>query len=168
LSNIDGNAFYEVKSIPYIVDLCAKPDSYPPPPWVRFTPFCPDPNLTPEEKEQLQMRRKAETLKHLNNQHDRSSTRTQQYAFVAKGLNQKRMTFATQTDSYTNPNTKNYPILSGRAMTLPADCSGRVFTFPSSSSDVPGPIVPLTYDPNVPLVNYKTIRTYVNSLTESE
>ena len=167
LSAIEGTGLYEVSSTPYTVDLCIRPESYPPPPWARFTPFCPDPNMTPEEKAALQMRRKAETLKHVSNRYDRSATKTQHYAYVAKGLNQRGQTFATQSDSYTNPNTKNFPVLNGRSMTLPTDCSGRVLTFPSTCSDVPGPIVPLTYDPNVPLINYKPIRTYPNGLTET-
>lgn len=167
LSSIEGTGFYEVSSSPYTVDLCIRPDSYPPPPWARYTPECPDPNMTPEEREKLQMRRKAETLKHVNNQHQFSATKTQQYAFVAKGYNQRRQTYATQTDSYTNPNTKNYPVLNGRSMTLPTDCPPKVLTFPSTCSDVPGPIVPLTYDPSVPLLNYKPVRTYVNGLTEN-
>ena len=85
---------------------------------------------------------------------------------MAKGNNQKRETYATQTDKFTNPNTKNYPVLSGARMTLPTDCPRRPITSPSTSSDVPGPAVPLTYDPSVPLVNYKVFRTYTNSETE--
>lgn len=164
LLTIQGDGFFEATSQPYIVDLCVKPTTFPPPPWSRFTPPCP--NVTTQaERDALQMRRKAETLRHVSNKHQRRFTKSQQYSYVAQGYNQKRQTYATQTDSYTNPNTKNYPIL-GQALVLPDQCAERVLTFPSSASDVPGPVVPLTYDPNVPLINYVTVRTYNNSLTE--
>lgn len=163
LLSITGNPFFQTSSLPYTIDLCVKPTSFPPPPWSRFTLSCPD--VTPEEREQLQMRRKAETLMHVSNRFQRGSTRAQKYSYVAQGFNQRRQTYATQTDTYTDPNTKNYPVL-GRSLVLPDQCTPRVLTFPSTSSDVPGPTVPLTYDPNVPLLNYIPIRTYGNSLTE--
>ena len=93
---------------------------------------------------------------HVSNKHERRMTKAQQYSFIARGFNQKRQTYATQTDKFTNPNTKGYPVL-GNGLALPTECGQRVLTFPSSASDVPGPVVPLTYDPNVPLINYKVV-----------
>ena len=164
LQYIGGNGFFTATSQDFIVDLCVKPTEFPPPPWPRFSLPCPD--VTPEERAALQMRRKAETLMHVSNKHERRMTKAQQYSFIARGFNQKRQTYATQTDNYTNPNTKGYPVLGGSGLALPSECAQRVLTFPSSASDVPGPVVPLTYDPNVPLINYKVVRTYNNSQTE--
>ena len=165
LQYISGNGFFTATSQDFIVDLCVKPTEFPPPPWPRFSLPCPD--VTPEERAALQMRRKAETLMHVSNKHERRMTKAQQYSFIARGFNQKRQTYATQTDKFTNPNTKGYPVLGGGSgLALPSECSQRVLTFPSSASDVPGPVVPLTYDPNVPLINYKVVRTYNNSQTE--
>lgn len=163
LQYIGGNGFFTATSQDFIVDLCVKPTEFPPPPWPRFSLPCPD--VTPEERAALQMRRKAETLMHVSNKHERRMTKAQQYSFIARGFNQKRQTYATQTDKFTNPNTKGYPVL-GNGLALPTECGQRVLTFPSSASDVPGPVVPLTYDPNVPLINYKVVRTYNNSQTE--
>lgn len=140
------------------VDLCLRPSSYPPPPWVRFTNNCSNLGFT---SEQLQMRRKAETLKHENSLKEKRMTKAEYYAFVAKGLNNKKKTYATQTDTFTDPNTQNYPT-SGSGLTLPQNCPNQVFTFPSSASDVPGPVVPLTFDPNVPLLRYRRVYTYPN------
>jgi hypothetical protein len=165
LTYIGGTGFFTATSQDFIVDLCVKPTEFPPPPWPRFSLPCPD--VTPEERAALQMRRKAETLMHVSNKHERRMTKAQQYSFIARGFNQKRQTYATQTDNYTNPNTKGYPVLGGGSgLALPSECGQRVLTFPSSASDVPGPVVPLTYDPNVPLINYKVVRTYNNSQTE--
>ena len=154
-----GQPFPTYDSSPFDVDLCVRPSSYPPPPWVRFTNNCSNLGYT---SEQLQMRRKAESLRFQTNLKSRRLTKAEYYAFVAKGLNNKRKTYATQTDSYTNPNTQNYPT-SGDGLTLPNDCPNQVLTFPSSASDVPGPVVPLTFDPNVPLIRYKRQLIYPTS-----
>lgn len=163
LSYISGSGSFEATSQSFLVDLCVKPTEFPPPPWTRFSLPCPD--VTPEERAALQMRRKAETLMHVTNKHERRMTKAQQYSFIARGFNQKRQTYASQTDSYTNPNIKGYPVLGG-SMVLPDECTPRVLTFPSTASDVPGPSIPLTYDPSVPLINYKAVRTYNTSQSE--
>jgi len=159
--SILGNPFPMYVSLPYEVDLCIKPTSYPPPPWVRFTNNCSNQGFT---SQQLQMRRKAETLRHETALKSKRMTKAEYYAFIAKGLNNKKKTYATQTDSFTNPNTQNYPT-SGNGLTLPTNCPNQVLTFPSSASDVPGPVVPLTFDPNVPLIRYK--RAYIYPTSEN-
>lgn len=164
LLRINGNPNYTTASQKYAINLCSTTVPLTEPEWPRFRPECID--ATPEEKEAYQMRRKAETLFHKSNRNDIRVKKKNWYSFVSQGYNQKHQTYATQTDKFTNPNTKNYPILGGRSMTLPADCAKRTITAPSTSSDVPGPAVPLTYDPNVPLINYKVFRTYTNSETE--
>jgi hypothetical protein len=157
--SILGEPFPVFLSSPYPIDLCIRPTSYPPPPWVRFTNNCSNFGHTSDE---LQMRRKAETLKHQTNMKQRKTTKAEYYAYIAKGLNNKKKTYATQTDTYTNPNTQNLPT-SGNGLSLPDTCPNQVLTFPSSSSDVPGPVVPLTYDPNVPLIRYQRVYTYPTS-----
>lgn len=157
--SILGEPFPIYFSNPYEVDLCRRPGSYPPPPWVRFTNSCSNSGYT---SEQLQMRRKAETLRHETTLKAKRFTKAEYYAFVAKGFNNKKKTYATQTDTFTNPNTQNYPS-NGDGLTLPSSCPNQILTFPSSASDVPGPVVPLTYDPNVPLVRYKRVYTYPTS-----
>ena len=164
LFRINGNPNYTTPSQRYETNLCSTTVPLTAPEWPRFRTECVD--ATPEEREALQMRRKAETLFHVSNRNDMQNNKRNWFSFVAKGNNQKRETYATQTDKFTNPNTKNYPVLSGARMTLPTDCPRRPITSPSTSSDVPGPAVPLTYDPSVPLVNYKVFRTYTNSETE--
>lgn len=154
--NILGNPFPLFNSLSFPVDLCVKPTSYPPPPYVRFTPKCDNGGFSPEE---LQMRRKAETLKHQTTMKTKNISKAERFALVARGSNQKRSTYATQTISFTNPNTKNYP-RSGDNLVIPLECPRQELTFPSTESDVPGPIVPLTYDTNVPLLRYKRTYTY--------
>jgi hypothetical protein len=164
LLRINGNPNYTTASKSYTTNLCSTTVPLSPPEWPRFRPECID--ATPEEQEAYQMRRKAETLFHVSNRNDMRNKKKHWYSFVAQGYNQKHQTYASQTDKYTNPNTKNYPILGQRSMTLPDDCPKKSITASSTSSDVPGPAVPLTYDPSVPLINYKVFRTYTNSETE--
>ena len=140
LFRINGNPNYTTPSQSYETNLCSTTVPLTAPEWPRFRTECVD--ATPEE-EALQMRRKAETLFHVSNRNDMQNNKRNWFSFVAKGNNQKRETYATQTDKFTNPNTKNYPVLSGARMTLPTDCPRRPITSPSTSSDVPGPAVPL-------------------------
>lgn len=163
--SIFGTGTYDAQSQPYDIDLCIRVINTQPPPWPRFSLNCQ--TYSPAEREQLQMRRKAETLFHRQNSISRTNTNTtnsgmtkkMHFAYVAKGLNQKKQTYATQTQTYTNPNTKGLPTL-GAGLSIPPECGRRAVTNPSTASDVPGPTVPLTYDPSVPLVGYRVIRTY--------
>jgi len=157
---IVGTGDISVESNQFVLDLCIRRTSFPPPPWARYSLNC-EP-MTQEEREKLQMRRKAETLFHKQTAFNKQWTKAERFAFVAKGYNQKKKTYATQTDTYTNPNTQNLP-LSNNSLSLPASCGTSVITNPSTESDVPGPVVPLTYDPSVPLVNYIVVRQYPTS-----
>jgi hypothetical protein len=97
-------------------------------------------------KFEIDMRRKAEILKYNPN---RSSTQTNNftkaeiYAQVVSGKYQQR----TYPNYYIIDNTSNNQIES---------CPVNIKT-PSSSSDVPGPIIDLYEDVNVPLYNYNTM-----------
>lgn len=162
LLTILGSSTLTTTTNTYTIDLCLRPTSFDPPPWSRYTTNCA--SLTPEERATLQMRRKAETLKHLRAENSIRQTKAQYLSFVMKGFNQRKKTYATQSDTYTNPNLLNLPTTNNNnGLTIPPECSQRVITAPSTSSDVPGKVVMLTYDPSVPLVNYINIRQYPSS-----
>lgn len=110
----------------------------------RFNIISPYTNISPDKinafKYELDMRRKAEVLKHSGPQksnHINQFTKAEKYAQIIRGY---------------SPYQKY--VSSGRVSEA-CDASSNVF--PSSSSDVPGPIVPLYYDKSVPLYNYKPI-----------
>lgn len=118
--------------------------------WSRFKPAEYDRAiLTPA---QLDERRKCEILKYKKN--SSQMTKKEQYAAAARGTLLPKRGFAMQTDTITNPNVANLPMV------------GNVFVCPSPTQkcslttdcDVPGPAIPLCYNPEVPLYNY--IRTY--------
>ena len=61
-----------------------------------------------------------------------------------------KRTWATQSDTYTDPNTSELQLVGNTLIcnTNPIICA------PTSSSDVPGPIMQLCYNPSAPLVGY--------------
>jgi hypothetical protein len=81
-------------------------------------------------------------------------TKKERYAAAARGTLLPKRGFAMQTDTITNPNVANLPMI------------GNVFVCPSPTQkcsittecDVPGPAIPLCYNPEIPLYNY--VRTY--------
>lgn len=118
--------------------------------WSRFKPADYDRAiLTPK---QLDERRKCEILKYKKN--SSQMTKKEQYAAAARGTLLPKRGFAMQTDTITNPNVANLPMI------------GNVFICPSPTQkcslttecDVPGPATPLCYNPEIPLYNY--VRTY--------
>ncbi len=124
--------------------------------WSRFKPADYDRAiLTPV---QLDERRKCEILKYKKN--SSQMTKKEQYAAAARGTLLPKRGFAMQTDTITNPNVANLPMV------------GNVFVCPSPTQkcslttdcDVPGPAIPLCYNPEIPLYNY--IRTYEYKTSE--
>lgn len=104
----------------------------------------------------LNERRKAEILKYKAN--SSNITKKQQYANVASNrwLTGRKRSWATQTDTYTNPNTSALQRV-GNVL----ECNNNnVSCTLTSGADVPGKIQTLCYDPTVPLYNYKVTRTY--------
>jgi hypothetical protein len=95
------------------------------------------------------MRRKAEILKYKNNRADLSKSRLFSLIAQGKGPYAKR-SWANQGDSVTNPNISGLP---QQGNTIICN-SPAILCSPTSSSDVPGPIVTLCYDPSVPLIGY--------------
>jgi hypothetical protein len=94
------------------------------------------------------MRRKAEIFKYKKN--SSNLTKQQNYALLAKGNGPyAKRAWGTQGDAYTNPNTSNLPQV-GNAII----CNTGIICAPTSSSDVPGPIMNLCYNPAVGLAGY--------------
>jgi hypothetical protein len=108
-------------------------------PLPRLTLTSPYPQFT---KMQLDMRRKIEILKHSNNASNTKTnnlTKKQNWSLLVQG----------KTQNYS----QNAVNASPTVTTCPLDALIPTLT---SSSDVPGPIMVLQYDPSVPLYNYIT------------
>ena len=106
------------------------------------------------------MLRKANILQYTNN--SSKLTKKQHYSQMVKGngpLGKK--TWATQSDTYTNPNSDNFP-RTGNSLTICASNPiGPIICIPTSSSDVPGPIIALCYNPSSPPISNRVRRTYL-------
>jgi len=97
----------------------------------------------------IEMRRKAEILKYKQN--SSGLTKNQYTALLAKGnAPLAKRAWGNQSDNSTNPNISG---LSQDGNTLICN-SDSIISVPTSSSNVPGPIMNLYYNPNTPLVGY--------------
>jgi hypothetical protein len=94
------------------------------------------------------MRRKAEILQYKNN--SSNLTKKQYLSLLAKGNgpNAKRA-WGNQGNNNTNPNFNNFPQAGNTLI-----CNTGIICAPTSSSDVPGPIINLCYNPTIPVVGY--------------
>lgn len=106
---------------------------------------------------QFDMRRKAEIFLYKKNANDQ--TKKQKYALLAKGINiYKKISWATQSEYYTNPNVNGLPqvgyTLTCGDVNILKNCS------PSTNNGVPGPIINICYNQEIPLTNYVTRRIY--------
>ena len=144
-------------------DTGAGPD--PPHVWTREIPACPDisgvgANDQPLSSNgyNLSEKRKAVIFQYKNNNINMSSK--QLYSRLARGIGRQRgSTFATQSDSYTNANTKN--LQNVNVNTGPLLCpNSRVISAYTSQNNTPGPKMLITNYPNAPLYNYRVRRTY--------
>jgi titin len=131
------------------------PNQYPVPNpprlWSRFISPCPGINA---DYNALNMRRKAEILKYKNN--SSNLTKSQEYSMASRNALTRKKSWATQSETYTNPNIDNLPV-SNNSIVCPSPLIQCALT---SDSDVPGPITKLCYDPLVPLYNYKNDHSY--------
>ena len=133
----------------------------PPRLWSRFNYVCPcspDQPLCSTDYDKLDERRKAEILKYKAN--SSNITKKQQYANAASNrwLTGRKRGWATQTDTFTNPNTSTLKQV-GNVL----ECTNNnVSSSLTSDSDVPGKVQKLSYNPSVPLYNYKVTRTYTD------
>ncbi len=130
-------------------------------PSFRATPISPYPQNTQQE---LDMRRKAEILQYASNRMNtktNSLTQTGRYAQIISGKYQPRpyTTTFTETASYVWNTVLDLsqvvitrtPVYSNPDRTCPLD---NMIPVPTSSSDVPGPIINLYNDTSIPLYNY--------------
>lgn len=111
--------------------------------------------------EQLDMRRKAEIFKYKKNATDQ--TKKQKYSLLAKGINvYKKISWATQSEYYTNPNVNNLPQVGYTLTCRENNINNQNITncSPTTNNDVPGPIRTICYDQTIPLTNYVTRRIY--------
>lgn len=132
--------------------------------WTQGSRDCPDIDGVGENDQptsggyNLSEKRKAEIFQYKNNNINMSSK--QLYSRLARGIGRQRgSTFATQSDSYTNANTKK--LQNVNVNTGPLLCpNSRVISAYTSQNNTPGPKMLITNYPNAPLYNYRVRRTY--------
>lgn len=112
---------------------------------------------------ELDQRRKAEILKYKKN--GAQLSQAQQYSMASRNALTRKKAWATQTQTYTNPNVDNLPEIkipiNSVMRTVSLQCNGPANRCSlTSDSDVPGPVIPLCINDNVPLYNYKMQVTY--------
>jgi len=163
----------------YIIMSCLAPGYNPNPTrtWSRVQSNCslviPTTPITKEQVIELQMRRKGNVLQYKEN--SSNLTKTQQYSLIAQGKwTNRTKTWATQgasatnnntpvmstSSDYTNPNTHNLPRV-GNTLICP---SPAILCVPTSSSNVPGPIIDICYD-NTLSTYYPRENTIMNNST---
>ena len=105
--------------------------------------------------ETLSEKRKAVIFQYKNN--SAGFSKKQNYSRLARGLGkQGKQTYATQSESYTNPNNKNLS-LNNFTLLCPGAVKNSGLTIQNYT---PGPVRTITNYPDVPLTNYKVQRTY--------
>ena len=98
----------------------------------------------------IAMRRKAEILKY--NKNSSKLSKQQYYSLLAQGKGPyAKRSYGNQGNMSTNPNTSGLPQNNN---TIICNSNSNIICSPTSSSDVPGPIMNLCYNSNVPLVGY--------------
>ena len=130
--------------------------------WTRATSDCIDlngailPDGQPMTREDLSEKRKATIFQYKQN--GAGFSKKQNYSRLARGLGRQRgQSFATQSDTYTNANTHNLPIVNSRILSCPNVTKNWALT---NQNDTPGPVRRITNYPTVPLTNYIVRRTY--------
>jgi hypothetical protein len=97
----------------------------------------------------IAMRRKAEILQYKKN--SANLTKQQQYSRLAQNNGPYTpRSYGNQGPTNTNPNIGNFPQVGNSLICN----SNSIICAPTSSSDVPGPIVNLCYNPAVPVIGY--------------
>lgn len=142
-------------------------------PSFRANPISPYPQYTQQE---LDMRRKAEILQYAGNRMNtktNSLTQTGRYAQIISGKYQSRpyTTTYTETASYVYDKVLKMdrvvitrtPVYSNPDPTCPLD---NMIPVPTSSSDVPGPIINLYNDTSIPLYNYAGSANQIYAITD--
>lgn len=114
----------------------------------------------------LDQRRKVEILKYSNN--GAHLSRAQQYSMASRNALTRKKSWATQTETYTNPNVNNLPEIqipgpdNNTLVSVSLQCNNYNPNYSlTSGSDVPGSVIPLFIDNSIPLYNYRVQRTYL-------
>ena len=137
-----------------------------PPPWSRAggnncpncdsnygTSACGD-TIKPYSTYALDERRKTEILKYKINSAQLSVA--QRYTMLSRNALTRKKSWATQTQTYTNPNVDKLPERESEGVTVALECRRpQVLYSLTSDCDVPGPVIPLYIDAKIPLYNYK-------------
>ena len=131
--------------------------------WSRASDACVDlsgavlPNGQPMTYDDLSEKRKAVIFQYKNN--GAGFSKKQHYSRLARGLGRQRgQTFATQSETYTNPNTHNLVVDNSAVLICPGVTKNWALT---NENDTPGPLRRITNYPTVPLTNYIVRRTYL-------
>ncbi len=140
-------------------------------PSFRATPVSPYPEYT---KEQLDMRRKAEVLKYAGNRMNtktNSLTKTGRFAQIITGKYQSRSYTTTFTENVSYKFDDLLKLNSVVIERVPVfsvfDCSqDDLIPVPTSSSDVPGPIINLYNDDRIPLYNFTGMLNNAYAITD--
>lgn len=129
------------------------------PPWSRAIGFAGIPNCGTDQNcwaafqergRELQMRRKAEVLQYKNN--SANLTKKQRWSQMVRGFSQnKKKVWATQNNTYTNPNIQNLQQVPGAFILHCPDSNQNVTRYPPSASDVPGKGPNLYLDKRIPV-----------------
>ena len=102
----------------------------------------------------LDERRKTEILKYKKN--GAQMSKAQQYSMLSRNALTRKKSWATQTQTYTNPNVDKLPERESEGVTVALECiQPNVLYSLTSDCDVPGPVIPLYIDAKIPLYNYK-------------
>ena len=150
------------------------------PPWTRFRPSCiPLGGLNGFTTKQLDEKRKCAILKYKGVRSGRAmttvadvSTRKQRYVRAVRGQYLPHMSFAQQTQTTTNPNTKSWVVVDDRKLLYENDDGSSVECAapcqPLTASDVPSsPTTQCLIDVSgVPLTRFHPQRTYSNGVDD--
>jgi hypothetical protein len=182
--NVSGPSVHSMITETSISPLCGIKGFVPDPPrvWTRYNgndcPNCASnygyeacANAAPPYSTyELDQRRKAEILKYKTN--GAQMSKAQQYSMASRNALTRKKSWATQTQTYTNPNVDNLPEtqipIDGVLRTVSLQCSNQpaIRCSLTSGSDVPGPVIQLCFNPQIPLYNYKMQVTYPSGGTK--
>ena len=139
------------------------PGPYPTRLWTRGTGQCLDledvtmPDGSQMTFDDLSEKRKATIFQYKKN--NAGFSKKQVYSRLARGIGKQRgASFATQSDTYTNPNTRGLVPDGSGILICPSTRRNWAFT---NQNDTPGPVKRITNYPTVPLYNYIPRRTYL-------
>jgi hypothetical protein len=132
-------------------------------PWTTYHPECNSLDGTGITQFDLNMRRKAEVLRHTNNRN--KPTKKQLWATLNRAKLNRKKGWATQGFLYTNPNVNKLQFSENNPATNILQCPANtsqpeIVVNSSTASDVPGKPINLYLNPNIPLTLFKKQYNY--------